>query len=90
MICASGALCAVLMSFSAPQPQPDHRIVVVASSPAEIRAKLVDAADKVCTQARANDPFGDFGSQEECIENTITHARHHVAYVSAMQASNSR
>ena len=83
MICASGALCAVLMSFSAPQPQPDHRIVVVASSPAEIRAKLVDAAG-------ANDPFGDFGSQEECIENTITHARHHVAYVSAMQASNSR
>jgi hypothetical protein len=35
----------------------------------------------VCAQARANDPFGDYGSQGECVEDTLDHARmRHVAY----------
>jgi hypothetical protein len=80
MTCATGALCAALISFSLPASPPEHRIVVVDSNPVVIRAKLIDAAAKVCTAARAQDPFGEFGSQDECIENTLNGARRqHIA-----------
>jgi hypothetical protein len=75
MPCTTGALCAVLLSLSAPAPAPDHRIVVQASDPFDAHQKAVVAAEKVCTAARSNDPFGDFGTQEECIENTLSSAR---------------
>ena len=90
MICATGALCAALMSFSAPAPQPEHRIVVVDSNPAVVRAKLVEAASQLCSAARAQDPFGDFGSQDECIENTLNGVRRqHISYRPDLQAAKS-
>jgi len=81
MPCTTGALCAALLSLTAPAPAPDHQIVVVASSPYVAHQKAVDAADKVCAAARRNDPFGDFGSQDECIENSLSQAQvKHVSY----------
>jgi hypothetical protein len=88
MTCATGVLCAALISFSAPAASPDHRIVVVDSNPAAVRAKLLDAASQLCTAARAQDPFGEFGTQDECIENTLNGARRrHIVVRSDLQAS---
>jgi hypothetical protein len=75
MTCTTGALCAALISFSLPAQPPQHRVVVVDSSPAVVRARLIDAASQVCAAARAHDPFGDYGTQDECIENTLNSAR---------------
>jgi hypothetical protein len=76
------------MSFSAPAPAPDHQIVVVASSRIAAHAQVIDAADKVCAAARKNDPFGDFGTQDECIENTLSGTRvTHAAYSRTAQVS---
>jgi hypothetical protein len=87
MTCITGAVCAALISFSAPTSAPEHRVVVVASNPAVVRARLIDAASQLCTTARAQDPFGDFGSQDECIENTINSARRqHVAFRADLEA----
>jgi hypothetical protein len=35
------------------------------------RTRLVTAAEDVCQAARLHDAFGDFGTQEECVENTL-------------------
>jgi len=53
----------------------DMQIVVGGTDPQAVHSKLVQDAEQVCTHARANDPFDDFGSQQECVENTLDHAR---------------
>ena len=52
------------------------QIVIVGSDPAVVRTQVLHAADKLCAAAREQDPFEDFGSQDECIENSVAHARH--------------
>jgi hypothetical protein len=53
----------------------DTQIVVAGTDPQTVHSKLVQAAERVCSQARASDPFDDFGSQQECVENTLDYAR---------------
>jgi hypothetical protein len=35
------------------------------------RVQLVAAAEQLCRRARLHDLFGDFGTQEECVANTL-------------------
>ena len=75
------SLFAVSLAFSAAAYAADTHIVVAGTDPQTVHSELVNAAEKLCTDARANDPLEDYGSQEECVENTIDHAQvKHRAY----------
>jgi hypothetical protein len=83
-----GALAIACTLSSAAFAAGDAQIIVSASSRPALHAKLIDAANQVCATALANDPFDDFGSQEECVENSLRAVRRsHVSY-DARQASN--
>jgi hypothetical protein len=74
-------LFAATVGFGGAALAADPQAVVSGSDPQTVHTRLVAAAEKVCAQARANDPFGDYGSQGECVEDTLDHARmRHVAY----------
>ena len=88
MSCSAGAVCAILLAFSAPVTPVTQQVVVVDRSPAAVHAKVLTAAEQLCTKARANDPFGDFGSQDECVDNTLNNLhRRHISVNPALQAS---
>ena len=71
---------AAFLSLTAPSLAADPQIVINATDPATTHARLVTAAEKVCAEARAHDPFGDFGQQEECVASTVQGAQvRHVA-----------
>ncbi len=72
---------AVSIAFSGAAFAADPQIVVAGTNPQTVHAEAVDAANKLCTEARANDPLDDFGSQDECVQNTLDHAQvRHRAY----------
>jgi hypothetical protein len=60
------ALAAIPASALAADPQ-----ITLVTTPNQVHAKIVASANLVCTQARADDPLDDFGTQEECVDNTI-------------------
>jgi hypothetical protein len=60
------ALAAIPASVLAADPQ-----ITLVTTPNQVHAKIVASANLVCTQARADDPLDDFGTQEECVDNTI-------------------
>jgi hypothetical protein len=70
---------AAAVSFAGVAMAADPQTVVTGTDPHTVRKELVAAAEHVCQQARANDPFGDFGSQDECVEDTLDHV--HTRYV---------
>jgi hypothetical protein len=45
--------------------------ITIQSDSRSARARAVDAAEKVCADARVHDPFDDYGTQEECVQNTL-------------------
>ncbi|MEJ0045091.1 MAG: hypothetical protein WDN04_02280 [Rhodospirillales bacterium] len=71
----AGTVFAALFSLSAAAQAAETQIVVTASDPQEARTKLYEAADKLCAAARSNDPMGDYGTQEECVANSVYAAR---------------
>jgi len=66
-----GAACAVLLGCFSIAQAATPSIVITVNDPQELQAKLVNAAEKVCAEARAHDVFDDFGSQDECVSDTI-------------------
>ncbi len=67
-------LSAALFLGAASAHATEYRIVVRASDHRQLWSKVLEAASKVCAKARANDPFGDFGTETECIDNTVREA----------------
>jgi len=47
---------------------------VTARDTTTIHAKLIAAANKLCRAARAGDLDNEFGTQEECVANTVAMA----------------
>jgi hypothetical protein len=45
---------------------------VVKADVQHLRPAVIEAAEKVCAKALANDKFYDFGTQEECVDETVT------------------
>ncbi len=74
MFRAAGALFAASFLVSVTAQAADMQLVVAASTPQALHAKLVEAARSVCAAAIAHDPFGEFGTADECIANTISGA----------------
>jgi ribonuclease PH len=54
----------------------DTRMLVTATDPQSTRAKLFLAANKLCAAARRHDAMDDFGTQEQCVANSVKGARH--------------
>jgi hypothetical protein len=68
------------VTLSAAAYAADPQIIVVAdSNPKITRAKIVDAAEKVCQSAMMHDPFDDFGTLGECVDDAV-HDAQPVAY----------
>jgi len=69
----------------------DTKILKVDSISKASRAQIVAAAEDVCRSARTHDPFDDFGSFDECVENTLqgVAVRHH-AETTGTQVSSAR
>ncbi len=67
-----GALLAVSFLAAIPARAADPTVVIGGDSgEAHVPwAKVIDAAEKVCRIARAHDLSGDFGTQDECVENS--------------------
>jgi hypothetical protein len=67
---------AASVTFSVTGYAADPQMIVAADrNPKITHAKIVDAAKKVCQSAIKYDPFGDFGSLGECVENSVHSAR---------------
>ncbi len=49
----------------------DTKILKIDPASKASRPQVVAAAQDVCRRARAHDPFDDFGSLDECVENTL-------------------
>ena len=88
MIRTISAACLALTLAAPAFAANSTQITITASSKQALRAKLVEAANQVCAAALARDPFGDFGSQEECVENSMRAARASRMSFNARQASN--
>jgi hypothetical protein len=48
---------------------------IPANDPRAAHDKLVEAARKVCKDAIAHDYFGDFGSLDECVDDSVAMAK---------------
>jgi len=44
---------------------------IPANDPRAAHDKIVEAAKKVCKEAIAHDYFGDFGSLDECVDDSV-------------------
>jgi hypothetical protein len=74
-------LFAISMLVSGAACAAESQVVIAGTDPATVHAKLLAAADKLCATARSHDPLDDFGSQDECIENTLDYVKlRHRAY----------
>ena len=49
-------------------------VPVAGRSPAAVRSAVVEAAVSVCRSALTTDRFGDFGSAEQCVSDTVDFA----------------
>jgi hypothetical protein len=49
----------------------DTRILKIDPASKNSRAQILAAAEDVCRRARTHDPFDDFGTLDECVENTL-------------------
>jgi hypothetical protein len=63
-------LAAGLLIAGAAQADESKVITIDKTSPAA-RTQLVQTAIDVCRKALQTDVFGDFGSLDECVENTL-------------------
>jgi hypothetical protein len=63
----------VLLAFAAVSAAhaEDTKILKIDPASKAARPQIVAAAEDVCRRARAHDPFDDFGSLDECVENTL-------------------
>jgi hypothetical protein len=79
MIRAAGAAFAAALflspaAFAAESQVAESPSIVVRADASTMHTKLIEAAATLCKAARAQDPFDDFGSQEECIANSVAGA----------------
>jgi len=65
-----GALLATSL-FSATTYAAEFHVVVVVNDPKTLHVKLVDAATRACQEAIARDAFGDYGTRDECVDNSV-------------------
>jgi hypothetical protein len=65
------ALPVVLLCASMSAQAAQIVTTVPANDPIAAHEKLVEAATKVCKEAIAHDYFGDFGSLDECVEDSV-------------------
>jgi hypothetical protein len=49
----------------------EAKIIMVDPGDRAGHAQIVAAAKQVCNAALSHDRFGDFGTQEECVQNTL-------------------
>jgi hypothetical protein len=49
----------------------DTKILKIDPDSETSRAQIVAAAEDVCRSARTHDLFGDFGTFDECVKNTL-------------------
>jgi hypothetical protein len=68
----------------------EMKIVSANQDPKSVRAELVAAAEQVCRAARTHDYFGDFGTQEECVQDTLDNLRHAAPRQDAFRVSAAR
>lgn len=67
----AGAACALFLACASMVQAASPQIVVRYDGSRNLDAVVADAAEKVCAKALASDPFGDYGSMEECVSATI-------------------
>jgi len=49
----------------------DTKILKIDPAAKASHAQIMAAAEDVCRSARTHDPFDDFGTLDECVENTL-------------------
>lgn len=62
---------AFLLAAASMAHAEDAEIVKIDGNPNKSRAQIIAAAEEVCRIARSHDFSDDFGSQEECVDNTL-------------------
>jgi hypothetical protein len=67
-----GAACAMILTSLSLAQAAAPQIVISDDGSQNVRAKLNDAAQKLCADARARDVFDDYGTQDECVTATIS------------------
>lgn len=65
--------CAAPLAVTGAAAEP--QVTIAGSNRAALRQAAETAADRLCAAARAHDPFNDYGSQQDCVENALDHAR---------------
>jgi len=53
----------------------ETRIITIDKNSQTARAQLVQTATEICRKALQSDLFGDFGSLDECVQNTLQDVR---------------
>ncbi len=72
----AGAVCALFLGCvsvaTAGETDQTGPTIVVRTDAQHLRPAVIEAAEKVCAKALENDKFYDFGTQEECVDETVT------------------